>query len=151
MQSLHEPKEFWNKNYFAFFLKSDYVLNDSHIWMCVCVYVCVYVCVCVCIYIYIYVYIHTSSSSTTCAASMDSIYSFLLSIPIIYHHSQQVLLPASTFHTELMNITLCGSDNTGVAMCGGLHQNFAYEFILNSPAVPSMLCSSFLDDLWDGR
>ena len=47
-------------DYFAFFKKKSYLLNDY----CVCVYVCMYVCmyVCVCVYIYIYIYIYLFNS-----------------------------------------------------------------------------------------
>ena len=40
---------------------------------------------------------------------------------------------------------------TGVSMHWSPQKNFVYEFIPTSPAVPTMPCLSYLDNLWDGR
>ena len=52
---------------------------------------------------------------------------------------------------KYMTVTLCWSANTGVSMCRSPSENVTYEFVLTSPAVPHMSCSSYFYGLWDGR
>ena len=63
------------------------------------------------------------------------------SIPII-NYSWQDLSTASSVSIELMYVNLCRLTNTGV---------FIYRSPFISLTVPRMSCSSYLDDLWDGR
>ena len=47
-------------------------------------------------------------------------------------------------HMESMSVSFCGLAYSGVSMCRRM-------LLLNSPPVPSMFCSSYMGDLWDGR
>ena len=46
-----------------------------------------------------------------------------------------------------MEVSPCWSANTDMSMCRSLLENVTYEFVLTSPAVLSMFCLSYLNDL----
>ena len=50
-----------------------------------------------------------------------------------------------------MNVSFYWLENTGVSLCSSPLENVAYEFVLTSPVVPSIRCSSFLESFRDGR
>ena len=96
-------------------------------------------------YIYIYIYMHHPVTQ----AALSS-HSLPPSVPI--DHSWSVFSTARSVHTELIYIyrfLLVG--NTGLSMCRCLWENFVYEFVLASPAVPRMSCSSYLNGFWDEK
>ena len=66
------------------------------------------------------------------------------SVPII-HHSWQIFYTAYIVQTELIDVSLCWSANTGMSMCNSPSENVAYRFIFTSPAVPSMSGSSYFE------
>ena len=49
-----------------------------------------------------------------------------------------------------MYVNFCWLTNSGVPMCRYPLENIPYVFNPASPAVLSMSCSSYLDDLWNG-
>ena len=63
----------------------------------------------------------------------------------------KVLKTASVVHTVLMYVSFCLSARTSVSIRRSRLQNVSYDFVLNSPAVPSMSCLSYLDGLLDRR
>ena len=50
-----------------------------------------------------------------------------------------------------MYVSPCQLANTGASLSRQLLENITYEFVLTSPVMLSMSCSSYLDDLWDRR
>ena len=74
---------------------------------------------------------------------MDSLDSLLLSVPIS-HHSWKALKMASSFCTELMNVSFCCLYYPVVSMSRSPLENITYEFILTFPTKPSMSCSSWI-------
>ena len=87
----------------------------------------------------------SSSSSSRRADSTDSHDSVSPSV------SGQNFLAASSVRTELMFVSFCWSGKTNEPMRRSPQENVAYEIHLTSPAVHVISCSSYLDDLWDGR
>ena len=66
----------------------------------------------------------------------SSTYSFdFILLPIlIRHHSRRILLIASNFWTELMNVSFCWLAYMNVFMCWSSQENFPHEFVITSPA-----------------
>ena len=93
------------------------------------------------IIIIIIIIISSSSSS-----SMELPDSLLLSVPIIYC-SCQVFQTASSVHTELMNVSLCRSANTGASKSRGPNQKILCAFILISLTVTSISRFSYSNGL----
>ena len=94
-----------------------------------------------------------------------------LSLSISFSHSHSLSLSLTLFHpvfhsydsslsaiavgkstrrhpqTELMNVSFCRSVNISGFIYRNIKENVTYVFFLTSPAVFSMFCSSYLDDL----
>ena len=68
---------------------------------------------------------------------------FLLSA--IRHYRSSLF---SSLDAKFMNVNIYWSTNTGVSMSKNPLENVTYEFVLTSPAVHRMYCSSY--GLWDG-
>ena len=85
-----------------------------------------------------------SSSSLKYSNKTDSFESLLPTVTIS-HHSLSVLQTVSSVCTELMKVSFCYLSHTGVSMCRSPKENTSYEFVLISPPVLSMSCSSYLD------
>ena len=57
----------------------------------------------------------------------------------------QVFLFASSVRIELKYVHFSVCPNTGVSLCWNPPENFAFEFVLASPSMPGMFCSSYLE------
>ena len=96
------------------------------------------------IYIYIYIYVYTSLSPQSHTGSLL----FLESLwPSICHLSYLAGLQGCILCLQRANISLCWKANTGTSMCRCPYQNVTCDFILASPAVLCMSCSSHLNGL----
>ena len=72
------------------------------------------------------------------------------SVPII-HCSQLVFQTTTSVRTELLYVSSLWSANTGSSMYRVPLKNITYEFVLSSPAVSCMPCSSYLTFEIGGR
>ena len=108
---------------------SSSVPRDTHI------YIYIY------IYMYIYIYIYVSSLSWR-AASKDFPDSHSPFVSII-HRFRQVLYKTSCVRTEVLLIGSSWSSNTYTNVWRVPLKNVAYEFILTSPKVSCISCSSY--------
>ena len=67
----------------------------------------------------------------------------------IINRSQQVFQTTSSVCTELLSVSFCWLANTGSSMWKDPQENVIYDFVLASPAVSRMTCSSYLDGFRD--
>ena len=77
-------------------------------------------------------------------------------LTLSYHLSLSTITLVKSFKqhpvsTELMKVSFCWLTNTGLSMYKSIEENIVYEFVLTSPAVPSMSCSSYLDGEMGGK
>ena len=100
---------------------------------------------------YIYIYIYISTTPLSCRnndhQSMLIPLTQLPSITICYH----LVIPLECIHCWHRTEEYKVFANTGMSMCWSPLENVTYDFILTSPAMPNLSCSSHLYGLWDGK
>ena len=73
-----------------------------------------------------------------------------LSVVVCPYHSLSLAGLLSYFPCPYrVGVNLCWSANIGTSICRSPKENTAHEFILASPTVHRMSCSSYLSGLWD--
>ena len=95
----------------------------------------IYWIVCVCIYIYIYIYIY-----------IIYIYIYNQNFTLLLFHCWKLLLEGllDDIKCPFRAVSFCWLANTGMFMWRGSLENITYEFVLASPAMSCMSCSSYL-------